>query len=314
MADKTQFKDLGVDTAKDWLDIFDGAKVTRIANTSTAIKSFLKQLSAPVSIAIESTGYYHELFLELAFEAGHTIYLVNAYRLSRYRDAMGVRIKTDAEDANLLHRYLQSEKSHLVPFSNYPKAVKSMNRLLKARAKLAKVKSMVALSLDHIEELKTERDSLIEKLDESMASIEQRIVSLIKEAGYLKDYQRCLSIPGVGTLNAANLVAIYHRGNFRRADAFISFMGLDVRVRESGYYKGKRRLTKRGDPETRRLLFNAARSASRTSTWNACYQSLTQRGLSTTAAAVALSRKIARVAFALMRDQSQFCKQSEKTA
>ena len=96
-----------------------------------------------------------------------------------------------------------------------------------------------------------------------------------------------------------------------KSDSFIAFMGLDVRVRESGYFKGRRKLTKRGNPEMRRLLFNAARSGSRTKQWNTYYLSLRERGHSTTAAAVALSRKIARLAFALMKNRSEFCAVSE---
>lgn len=142
-------------------------------------------------------------------------------------------------------------------------------------------------------------------MDDAMASIVKRIETHIKKAGYKNDYERCRDIPGVGALNAANLVVIYYRGDFWRADSFIAFMGLDVKVRESGYYRGKRKLTKRRDPETRRLLFNAARSASRTTTWND-YLSMLNPGHSTTAAAVVLSRKIARIAFALLRDQSEF--------
>jgi len=64
------------------------------------------------------------------------------------------------------------------------------------------------------------------------------------------------AIPGVGPLTAMALVAVYHRGHFRSVDAFIAFMGTDVRVRESGQSRGRRKLTKKGDPELRRLLFN----------------------------------------------------------
>ena len=38
-------------------------------------------------------------------------------------------------------------------------------------------------------------------------------------------------------------------------------MGLDVRVRDSGTFRGRRKLTKKGDPEVRRLLYNAAMAA-----------------------------------------------------
>jgi len=101
-------------------------------------------------------------------------------------------------------------------------------------------------------------------------------------------------------------VAFYHRGDFRSADSFVAFMGLDVRVRESGRYRGQRKLTKKGNPEIRRLLFNAARAGAKTAQWQPYYESLRGRGLTTTAAAVAISRKIAKLAFALMRDQTEY--------
>jgi transposase len=41
------------------------------------------------------------------------------------------------------------------------------------------------------------------------------------------------------------LVATFHRHNFRNADAFVAFMGLDVRVRDSGKFRGRRRITNR---------------------------------------------------------------------
>jgi len=62
----------------------------------------------------------------------------------------------------------------------------------------------------------------------------------------------------VGPLTAMAIAATYHRGQFRNDVAFIAFMGMDVRVRESGRFRGRRKLTKKGEPELRRLLFNAA--------------------------------------------------------
>lgn len=306
MAMMTLNTELGIDVAKSWLDISDGKQVTRIENNQPAIKRFLKQLSTTSCISIESTNTYHELFVELAIIDKHTVYLIDAYRLSRYRDAVGVRAKTDASDAHLLLRYMKAEKHQLIPFKPIPKAVKRLNRLLKARAKLAKSKATIGLSLKGVTELVQTRSALMRRLEQAMALIDKRVQECIKLAGYSDDYQRCLCIPGIGPQNAAALVAVYHRGTFRKSDSFIAFIGLDVRVRESGYYKGKRKLTKQGNPEVRRLLFNAARSASKTTKWNAYYLSMRARGHSTTATAVALSRKIARLAFALMRDQAQY--------
>ena len=95
MAMATVIDDFGVDVAKDWLDIFDGEIVVRIENKQRAIKAFIKSISTPCNFAIESTNTYHELMVELAIAAKHTVFVIDAYRLSRYRDAVGVRVNTD---------------------------------------------------------------------------------------------------------------------------------------------------------------------------------------------------------------------------
>ena len=84
---------------------------------------------------------------------------------------------------------------------------------------------------------------------------------MVRELGWWADYQRCLSIPGIGPINAVALTAAYHRAEFTNADAFIAFLGLDVRIRDSGTFKGKRKLTKKGESELRRLLYCAAKPA-----------------------------------------------------
>jgi transposase len=131
-------------------------------------------------------------------------------------------------------------------------------------------------------------------------------VGMARELGWSDEVNQCQSIPGVGPLTVLAMVASYHRGELRRADAFIAFLGMDVRVRESGPYRGRRKLTRKGDPELRRLLFNAAMQGRRNALWEPCYLRLRERGLSSTAAFVALGRKLARLCFALLRNGKDF--------
>ncbi|MNT83969.1 Transposase IS116/IS110/IS902 family protein [compost metagenome] len=81
---------------------------------------------------------------------------------------------------------------------------------------------------------------------------------------------------------------------------------MDLRVAKSGKKQGRPCLTKRGDAEARRLLHNAAMSASRTATWKPYYEAQRARGFSTTQALVMLARKLARVVFALLKNQSEY--------
>ena len=121
MAMKVDVNEYGADVAKDWLDICEGSQVIRIDTQQDAIKAFIKTLPASSTIAIDSTNNYHELMVELAFAAKHTVYLIDGYRLSRYRNAVCMRDKTDANDAQLLRRYLRFEKRQLIAFNPIPK-------------------------------------------------------------------------------------------------------------------------------------------------------------------------------------------------
>ena len=129
---------------------------------------------------------------------------------------------------------------------------------------------------------------------------------MMAEQGWRAMFKHCKSVPGIGPLTALALTTLYHRGHFENADQFVAFLGLDVRVRDSGRYRGRRKLTKRGDLEARRLLHNAAMAAARNPLFKARYEALLARGLSTTAAYVVIARKLARIAFALMRNGANF--------
>jgi transposase len=306
MAMQVTIELIGVDVSKAWLDISDGETVTRIDNARDSVRRYLRSLAGPMAIAIEATGAYHLLMMEAALSSGHKVYLVNPYQLSKYREAVGVRAKTDESDARLLYRYLAAERDRLVPFRLPPKSVQGLLRLLRARGRVTQAKTQLSLALGEIKELGPSRRALLKKMDHTLDVIDRKLMRHLTAAGYEHAYRHCLSIPGIGPLNAVGLVATYHRGQFATVDAFIAYLGLDVRVRESGKFTGKRKLTKRGDRELRRLLFNAARTAARLPQWKDHYERLRKRGLSTTAAYVALSRKLAKLAFALLRDQTTY--------
>ncbi len=81
---------------------------------------------------------------------------------------------------------------------------------------------------------------------------------------------------------------------FRNADAFVAFTGFDSRANDSGNKIGRRRLSKRGAAELRRLLFNAAMAAAKSKAWKTIYEHYRAQGWSTNAALVIIARKIAR--------------------
>lgn len=299
---------IGVDVSKAQLMICESAEqpLHRLGNERGAIRTWLEHLPGPACIAVEATNTFHLALLEEAHRLGHTLYVIDGYRLNRYRESIGGRAKTDASDAHLLRRYLEREHSALRPWSPPPKGYARIQRLLHRRATLIQSKGALEQSLRELPELKRSAAALFRQLARLDALIQQRLREALKAQGWCAELRRCQGIEGVGPITAAALVMAFNRGPFRSSDAFIAFLGLDVRVRDSGQYRARRKLTKQGDPELRRLLYLAAMAAARSSSWQAFYQRYLARGLSKVQALVILARKLARVAFALLKNQTTY--------
>ena len=301
---------LGVDVAKDQLVVYNwqSKQTTTLANKRSELQAWLKSFHGPVQIAIEPTSHYHVAMVDEAQALGYDVYLVNPRQLVHYREAVNIRNKTDPLDAWLLARYLEHEGSQLRLFKPRDPRAQRMWRLILRRATVIKGRQQLQQSFA---EVQVSIKGLLTQFQQLLARIDRQIIILVHELVWWSDYQRCLSIPGIGPGNACALVAAYHRGAFAGSDAFVSYLGLDVRIRESGLYKGKRKLTKRGEPELRRLLFCASHGARRYHRFAEYYQKQLEKGLCKIAARVVLARKLARIAFALMRNEEIFIKKEE---
>lgn len=308
MAKRVKERTYGVDVAKGWLDIYsaDEDEIGRIDNTAEAIEIWLQSFNGAARIAVEATNSYHERVAEQAHAQGHQVYVIDAFKLSRYRDAVGDRAKTDRHDAALLARYLQQEHAHLRCWEPQDPRQTRLWRLLKRRATLVQTTVRLRQSLADVGTLDAAARELIRHCQQLVRQVDRELQAQARRLGWQEDLQRSHSVPGIGPLTSLALVATFHRHNFQSADAFVAFMGLDVRVRDSGKFRGRRKLTKKGDPELRRLLYNAAMSACRDEYWKPYYQSLRDRGFSGIAALVALSRKLVRVCYALLQKQVSF--------
>jgi len=304
---------LGIDVAKDQHLIYNWQteQTTRLPNRSGDIRAWLKTLHGPVRIAIEPTSHYHLVMVDEALKLGHEVYLINPRQLAHYRKAVNMRHKTDPLDAQLLARYLEHEADQLRPFQPRDPRAQRLWRLVLHRATVVKSQQQLQQSFADVQ---VSVRGVISQFKDLLVRIDRQILTLIRELGWWPDYQHCLSIPGIGSANASALVAAYHRGSFASSDAFVSYLGLDVRIRESGYFTGKRKLTKLGEPELRRLLFCASHPARHYPRFAEYYQKQLDKGLSRIAARVILARKLARIAFTLMRNGETFIKEGKAIA
>lgn len=78
------------------------------------------------------------------------------------------------------------------------------------------------------------------------------------------DFRRLRQIPGIGPINALAILA--EAGDLRRFGhhrQFLKFCGLDLATHQSGQFRGKAKLSKRGNARLRRTLWMAAQVAIR---------------------------------------------------
>ena len=94
---------------------------------------------------------------------------------------------------------------------------------------------------------------------------------------------------------------------FSRTDQAIAYGGLDVEIKESGLWKGKAKLSKRGSGLLRRVLYLAALRSIHTegSAFGAYYRRLVERGLKKGSALMAVMRKMLAVAVHLLKHEQE---------
>ncbi|MFJ4053980.1 transposase, partial [Pseudomonas sp. NPDC089743] len=195
-----------------------------------------------------------------------------------------------------------------------PAVYGKLQSLLRRRAVLVTARTALAQSWTNESLLKAAFKTFVTSIDRLDQLIQKKIKEVLREAGLHEQVARCQAVEGIGFLTATALVMAFVRGEFKNSDSYIAFLGMDLRVNDSGEKNGRRRLTKRGCSEIRRLLHNAAMAASRSAAWKGVYEQYRNSGKATTQALVILARKLARVAFALMRNQDEYVTKGGKMA
>jgi transposase len=284
---------IGVDVCQRSLDIGScgNREVLKIPNTAASIRRWLAALPPATHIAVESTAKLHLPLVHAALAAGHRIYVLNPRDLAHYAQALGRRAKTDRLDALLIARYLEREHKELHAYQP-PSALQiQLNELIQRRHKLVVARQAQRQSFADMSCKLRSATRLVRAYDAAIAEI---------------DDKRLRTIVGFGPLLAVSMAHAITRLPFSNADAFIAYSGLDPRPRDSGKLHGRRYLSKRGPAELRRLLYTAAMSASNSKLWRPIYLRLLGRGFATTQALVVIARKLARIAFAILKRDTDF--------
>lgn len=155
--------------------------------------------------------------------------------------------------------------------------------------------------LGDLPELATQAQPVQRAMRELQRQLEQRAGQLLAQDPPRADLaKRLCTIPGVGPITSICFATVLPRLQPTSADALVAYAGHDPVPKDSGNAHGRRRLSKRGPAELRRLAFLAAMAASRNAPeWKALYDALRQRGRPAIQALTILARRMLRTLYAL---------------
>jgi len=147
--------------------------------------------------------------------------------------------------------------------------------------------------------------SRIEAEDQFIDSLEKQMRVYLQQIPYS---QNILSIKGLAEVTVAGLIG--EVADFNKFDTISEVMklaGLDLYEISSGSHRGQRRISKRGRPLMRKLLFFAAINAVKSKgIMHEKYQQMLDRGMLKMKALVAISRKLLGLIFAIVRDKTKY--------
>jgi len=267
---------------------------------------------------MEATGVYYEGLAYFLYEQGYCLHVVLPNYAKKYGQSLGIKSKTDKLDARTLAQMgLERELRVWQPVSPSLYELKQLTRERDALVRNRTAASNLLHAYRH--HGKPNQDSIsrsikqISFLDQQIKQIEKEITSFVNQDKTLKTrIKYLLSIPGVGLLTAATIVAETNGfATFENIKQVISYAGLDVRIVESGKWKGKSKISKRGNSHIRKALFMPSLSKIKhNQETKQFYERLKEKKAVGMIAVVAVERKLLGLMFSLWKKEEMYRKAS----
>lgn len=291
----------------------------RVPNRMKAIKAFIRKLHGygyQGKLLCESTGHYHLKLAVVCHEVGLPLIVLNPLQSSKHSKASIRKTKTDPQDGLMLATMCITEP-HLpgpaqlteskvlirLKMGQIAAIEKQLQKMNQSRAQYEETYKELGLVLSEIQLSLREHCKTLKKIQKQLSKeLEGLLAQALPED---ESYTRLCAIPGYSNI-VSGLVGQFDRA-VKGAHSWTAYVGLDVSVRESGKWKGRGKLTKRGNAYLRKRLFQSA--------WGAClnydyvrayYDRLKDQGRKHVEAVCMIARKLLRIAYHVVVNNKHF--------
>jgi transposase len=297
---------VGIDVGGEFLDVaYHGSdEHYRVANSADGISELIGRLMPlqPERVVLEATGKLERAVLEALCQAGLPGVAVNPKRVRDFAGSLAQKAKTDLIDARVIAHFAAAVKPPVRPLSD--EQTQELQALVQRRTQLLEM-----LVEEKNRRLRAHKSSKA-SIDEHVRFLEQRIKDAERDIDtfmhsnelWQKTDALLRSVPGVGKITAATLMAFLPELGSLSAAEITSLVGLAPFNVDSGKQKGQRHI-KGGRAVVRRALYMAVVAAQRANAdIKAFCTQLRARGKQTKVAFVAGMRKLLIRLNAMMRD------------
>lgn len=321
---------LGIDVSKDSLsyclgvlkndlekEFHQGKDVSNAKKGFKELTKWLKGISykgdLPI-IVMEATGVYHEEIANYLYNLHYEVCIMQSGRVKKYAQSLDQRSKTDSLDSKMLSM-LGCERK-IKPWSPPPKTLEELKFLSRERTSLIKERcleknrfhAMDAASFSHKEAIKRYKKR-VQLLNLQIAEIETQMQDMVDKDLELSTKLAYLeSIPGLSFITVSTVVAETSGFTlFTSAKQLVSYSGFDVVLRESGKFRGKTRISKKGNKHIRAALHMPSMTAIRLNpTLKPFYQRLKPKKEKPIVALVAVQRKLLILMYSLWKSNEYY--------
>jgi len=321
---------VGIDVAKDKFDAcfmaIDQAQTVTIKATKSFVmkndhKSFLEWVKKhrkediPLCFTMEATGNYFEKLAAYLVENGCFVSVVLPNKAKKYLQSLGIKSKTDKIDAKGLAQMGAEQK--LKAWQPFTKSIYKLRSFTRQHENLNKQKTVLTNQLHSqmynmydIKEVQKQLKTMIRLIDKQIKQIDVLIEQLLDGDLVLKSkVENLISIPGVGLLTAATVIA--ETNGFYLIESIgqlISYVGYDIVENQSGKRVGRTRISKKGNSHIRRILYMPALNVVRlkVDAFKVFYERLYDRNKIKMKSYVAVQKKILVLLYTLWRTDKPF--------
>lgn len=236
-------KYVGIDVSKEKLDIYirPDKKHFVIPNNEVELIKLSVQLQeiAPELIAVESTGGYENLAVEILSGKGLKVAQVNPLYIKNFARSGGSKAKTDKLDSAIIAHYAQTYNPPVVVLAS--KEERELDALLTRRKQLIDFRTAEQNRLKKVSgEIAKDIETHIDWLDKRVKEIDESLNKSISNSPKLKAKEELLkSVPGVGEVLSKTLLMQLPELGTLTNKKISSLVGLAPFNRDSGKYKGQ---------------------------------------------------------------------------